>query len=328
MSPERVTDIDRMIDYTCGGGKLLRGMLVVEAASLLVDAGDPDREVVVAQAQILGWCAELLQAYFLVIDDILDESELRRGKPCWHRVPSVGPTNAICDGMLLRSFVYRALERWFLDSAHYVEFVGLFNLCTYATELGQAVDTDGVRAHHVSQFNMRRFQQIARNKTAYYTYVLPLELALGVTGCLKRCDRALLRRLCALMGEFYQAQNDMLDFHSDARTTGKEGTDIAENKPTWLVATAMERARPEQWAVVAENYGRRDAPCVAAVRAVYEALDVRRLFAAYARATEAAVRAMIAGLAQESPVVGRVCDLAWDKTRLAGASLLEVADPP
>lgn len=33
----------------------------------------------------VGWCIEWMQAYFLVADDIMDESITRRGQPCWYK---------------------------------------------------------------------------------------------------------------------------------------------------------------------------------------------------------------------------------------------------
>ena len=41
------------------------------------------------RAFLLGWCAELLQAAFLIADDIMDNAQTRRGKTAWFRIKSV-----------------------------------------------------------------------------------------------------------------------------------------------------------------------------------------------------------------------------------------------
>ena len=56
-------------------------MSVVDTMSLLLDRDLKKDELF--QATVLGWLTELLQAYLLVADDIMDESYTRRGNPCW-----------------------------------------------------------------------------------------------------------------------------------------------------------------------------------------------------------------------------------------------------
>jgi hypothetical protein len=88
-----------------------------------------------------------LQAYFLVLDDIMDNSVTRRGQPCWFRVPQVkfsyflsrcSPLDysntmlqvgmvAINDGILLRNHIHRILKKHFRDKPYYVDLVDLFN---------------------------------------------------------------------------------------------------------------------------------------------------------------------------------------------------------
>lgn len=52
-----------------------------------------DRELFTTEAlhaNVVGWCVELLQAYFLITDDLIDGSSMRRGKPCWYTLEGVG----------------------------------------------------------------------------------------------------------------------------------------------------------------------------------------------------------------------------------------------
>ena len=41
------------------------------------------------RAFVAGWGAEMLQGAFLIADDIMDEAEMRRGKPAWYRIDRV-----------------------------------------------------------------------------------------------------------------------------------------------------------------------------------------------------------------------------------------------
>lgn len=70
---------------------LLKAVAVAQFASasklhLCLRQVSPDE---VFKANALGWCIEWLQAYFLVADDMMDNSVTRRGQPCWYRNPKV-----------------------------------------------------------------------------------------------------------------------------------------------------------------------------------------------------------------------------------------------
>lgn len=73
-------------------GKKNRGMAVVYTYKMLLDcknrykAKDLPAEVDKSDlARILGWCIEILQGFFLVHDDIMDQSLMRRSQPCWYK---------------------------------------------------------------------------------------------------------------------------------------------------------------------------------------------------------------------------------------------------
>ncbi|KAI3786509.1 hypothetical protein L1987_40247 [Smallanthus sonchifolius] len=114
----------QMVDYNVPGGKLNRGLSVVDRYKLLKAEELTEDEVFLACA--LGWCIEWLQAYFLVLDDIMDESHTRRGQPCWFRLPKVGMI-AVNDGVVLRNHIPRILEKHFRGKDYYVDLLDLFN---------------------------------------------------------------------------------------------------------------------------------------------------------------------------------------------------------
>ena len=315
----------RLLEYTCIGGKLIRGLTVVEAANILTE-GTYTKEQLFG-AQVLGWCAEVLQAYLLVIDDILDGSRLRRGRPCWYRLEDVGTINAINDGILLRSFVFRILKRWFGKSPNYLKLIEVFSSAAYATEIGQATDTDGLKNRPLLKYNMSYFSNLAQNKTAYYTYVLPVDLALIASNQTPtEGQQEIIRAFCHRLGEFYQAQNDMLDYYSDEQATGKEGNDIAERKCTWLLATALQCCTGLQLRTLEANYGKEDPACVAEVRAVFEQLSIMKLFADYSQRVHEKLNQYFLELEAETPRVAQVLKLLWKKSKKAGASLPWPAD--
>ena len=85
--PSHVNEwVQRSIKYNTSGGKMFRAQMVLRSFLVLEPNPLPTRYY---QAIMLGWCVELLQASFLIADDIMDESITRRGHPCWYRCVSI-----------------------------------------------------------------------------------------------------------------------------------------------------------------------------------------------------------------------------------------------
>lgn len=72
-----------MLNYNARDGKKIRPLAFLHTYYSLV--GDQADAADMQLAYIMAWCLELYQVFFIVADDIMDESITRRGKMCWHR---------------------------------------------------------------------------------------------------------------------------------------------------------------------------------------------------------------------------------------------------
>ena len=77
-----------------------------------------------------------------------------------------------------------------------------------------------------------------------------------------------------------QVQDDVLDCYGDAETIGKIGTDIRDNKCSWLINTALAICTPAQRKTLESNYARHDAKSEAAVKKIYKNLELYSKFQA------------------------------------------------
>jgi farnesyl diphosphate synthase len=242
----------------------------------------------------LGWTIELLQAFFLVSDDIMDDSKTRRGSPCWYRMPNVGMI-AINDAFMLESSIYILLKKYFREHKSYVDLLELYHEVTFQTELGQTCDLLTAPEDRVDldNFSMDKFTFIVIYKTAYYSFYLPVALSLYYVGLATPKNLKQAHDILIPMGEYFQAQDDYLDCYADPETLGKIGTDIQDNKCSWLVNQALQKVSPEQRKVLDENYGRKNADNEAKVKEVYQQLKLDHVYLAFEEERVGALRKLI-----------------------------------
>ena len=113
LPPRELKWVRDMLEYNTKGGKMNRGLMVVECGIILYEAkGLELTDTVLNQFAVLGWCIEWLQAWLLVADDVMDSSLTRRGQPCWYKRPDVGHI-AINDAFLIEMLVFKILKRHF-----------------------------------------------------------------------------------------------------------------------------------------------------------------------------------------------------------------------
>lgn len=283
MPTEAVDWVVEMMNYTCPGGKLNRGMTVLAVARSFAEprALTPLEE---AKACVLGWSIEFLQAFFLVADDLMDGSKTRRGSPCWYLLPKV-KNIAVNDSFLLESFVFTFINQHFKGEKYYTELLELFLEVVQQTECGQLLDLTSQPADtsivDLSRFTMERYKSIVKYKTAFYSFYLPVAIGMIVSGVSDKESYKVARKICCLMGEYFQIQDDVLDCYGTPEVIGKVGTDIQDNKCSWLVVQALDLATLSQRKVLEKNYGQWDDKKVGKVKALYKELGLKEIFDKY-----------------------------------------------
>ncbi|MCJ1382017.1 Farnesyl pyrophosphate synthetase [Xylographa soralifera] len=282
------------LNYNTLGGKANRGISVLDTTALLSSTSTLSPSAFHAAAT-LGWLTELLQAFFLVSDDIMDSSLTRRGQPCWYRQPGVS-TIAINDAFMLESSIYILLKKHFRSHPAYVDLLELFHEVSFQTEIGQTCDllTAPEDKVDLANFSVEKFTFIVVYKTAYYSFYLPVALALHYLQLATPKNLAQARQILIPLGEYFQAQDDFLDAYGAPETIGKIGTDIQDNKCSWLVNQALLRVSPEQRKALEENYGRKDGEMERRVKEVYQELQLDEVYRAYEEKRVGEIRAMIA----------------------------------
>ncbi|KAI5461365.1 isoprenoid synthase domain-containing protein [Mariannaea sp. PMI_226] len=277
------------------GGKCNRGMSVPDTASLLLDRALTEDEYF--KSATLGWMTELLQAFFLVSDDIMDTSITRRGQPCWYRQEGVGMI-AINDAFMLEAAIYTLLKKYFRTHPSYVDLIELFHETTFQTEMGQLCDLITAPEDRVdlNNFSMEKYTFIVIYKTAWYSFYLPVALALHQLNLATPKNLKQAEEILIPIGEYFQIQDDYLDNFGDPAVIGKIGTDIKDNKCSWLVNQALAIVTPEQRKILEENYGRKDDAKEKVIKQLYNELKLEDLYHAYEEKFATDIRARIANI--------------------------------
>ncbi|XP_017767807.1 PREDICTED: farnesyl pyrophosphate synthase isoform X2 [Nicrophorus vespilloides] len=293
----------KVLQYNVPNGKKNRGLAVVAAYKMLEEPENLTPENV-RLANILGWCVEILQAYLLMIDDVMDGSKMRRGAPCWYRNAGVG-LNGINDALMLNEGIYVILRKHFAHLPYYRDCVELFHEVSMKTMMGQSLDmmtSNTSSPLNLDSFTMKRYNSIVKYKTAYYSFQLPVTLAMHMAG---KNDPEIHRQAKTIlleMGHFFQVQDDFLDCYGDQNVIGKtNANDIYEGKCSWLVVVALQRATPEQRKILDENYGRPEPEAAQAVLKLFDQLGLPTTYAIYEEETNNLIRTHIQQISKGLP---------------------------
>jgi geranylgeranyl diphosphate synthase type I len=218
-----------------------------------VGAGGRDEALVTD----VGAGLELLHVFALIHDDVMDGSDLRRGRPTAHRsfddrhrieswrgeARRFGEGVAILIGDLAFAYADTLLATVPPPAR------GVWDELRIELNIGQYLDLLGAAR---GDDDLATTQRISTYKSGKYTVERPLHLGAALAGRLDELAEPLSRYGLPL-GEAFQLRDDLLGAFGDRAATGKPvGDDLREGKSTPLLAIAREQASGSQAAVLSE----------------------------------------------------------------------------
>ncbi len=165
---------------------------------------------------------------------------------------------------------------------------------TLQTELGQLLD---LRCDHVTlhEFTLSRWEKIVKYKTAYYSFYLPVAMAMIVAGITDRKAYDAAREILIIMGIYFQAQDDYLDAFGSPEQIGKIGTDIQDKKCGWLFVHAYhDLCNAQQHDYLDKHYGKCQVGSTAEknIKQHYVEMGLPELYTSYEQASYDSILAL------------------------------------
>ena len=240
---------DDLTDFVLRPGKRLRPLLFLLAERVFAEESTPGMD---EKRDLLGAAVslELLHAFILIHDDIIDRSETRRGLPTLHRAIEgrlppftdrhrAGTNLALVLGDVLFALAQKSLlESAAAPPAILARLGSLLLGCMVETGFGEAADIlYGTR--DVARVGTAEIEQMYLLKTTRYTIECPLAMAAVLHG-VDADGLDTLARVARPAGLAFQVQNDLVEFARFERSDAEVPADILEGKKTLLMRAAFD----------------------------------------------------------------------------------------
>lgn len=246
------------VKYTLeGGGKRLRPCLVLATFSALAKAD-------CAEAVNQALAVEIFHNFTLLHDDVMDNADLRRGKPTAHR--KWNSNAAILSGDAMLTLATQMLAKCPADLLP--QLLDMFNKTAMEIYEGQQLDMEFETRDDVT---VNEYIKMIALKTSV---LLGCACALGAIMARAEADVVTaMYNYGYTMGLSFQLRDDWLDTYGDPAVFGKEiGGDILNRKKTWLLITALKESHGELADILREDLENEE--LIFQVRRVYDRLKV------------------------------------------------------
>ena len=261
VSPDVIALVDSL-EKLLAGGKRLRPAFAYWGYR---STGAEDNETIVRAATSL----ELLQACALIHDDVMDDSDVRRGNPAAHKqfgslhssnqwagsADQFGLGAAILIGDLALSWADELLGTCGLGTEEFKRAKKIYDVMRTELMAGQYLDLlEQVRGDTSAD----TARNVIRYKSAKYTIERPLHIGATIAGASQQ-HLELLSEYGLALGEAFQLRDDVLGVFGDKVVTGKPaGDDLREGKQTMLIARVRELVDADARNTLSSLLGRKD----------------------------------------------------------------------
>ena len=244
------------------GGKRIRPIMMYWG---YVGAGGKNHKAIIKASISI----ELIHAFLLIHDDIIDRDDLRRGKKTihakyrdYHKKFLVGDDSehfGTSIGVISGDFVYSLGNQVLFASDFAPELIikalNKMQNIVGLTCVGEIQDVYMEYSKNVEEGDILKMYE---NKTARYTFDGPLKLGAMLAGADdKFCDA--LTKFAVPIGIAFQVHDDILGVFGNEKKIGKPvGSDISEGKKTFLVARAYKNATKVQKNELSGLLGKKD----------------------------------------------------------------------
>lgn len=253
--PQDITHIMETIkEFTLRKSSRIRPLICLSAYALFKE--------ITPEAQQLALTTELLQTSLLIQDDIMDNDDLRRGKPTVHKIyetykgynKNLGMSIAILAGDIAALLAYELVEQSSLPATIKIRVIKEINEILEQEYYGQSLDIINA-AEKVTKEDILQTYNL---KTAAYTTTGPLALGAILAGA-QESDIIKLKACGRMFGLAFQIIDDLGNLFTAQEETGKiPYADLKEGKKTFIMAMTFEHASEQQKAILQKGLGNKE----------------------------------------------------------------------
>lgn len=235
------------------GGKRVRGYLIKLGQMLF--GKDDDSYIDIAAA------IEIFQTAILIHDDVIDESDKRRGLDTINAkyAGHIGISKAICIGDLGFFISYNIINNANISDDLKIEIMKVYSKTLYNTVNGEIIDVElplkSLEYH--KKMDDKLIYDIYVNKTAWYTIIGPILIGASSANA-SSLDKEKLMKMGENLGIAFQIKDDLLGLYSENDNMGKTLNDIKEGKQTIIYKYAIDHANKEEIEIINKYYGNSD----------------------------------------------------------------------